>query len=431
MRLFLFVFASLVALASHGADKPKNIIYVISDGMGPVYTTGYRYFADDKSTPKVDKTVFDRLHVGSASTYPAAISGVVTDSAAAATALSTGVKSYNGAIGVDVDKKNIPTILEMAKQKGMKTGVAVTSQVNHATPAAFITHNESRKNYNEIAESYFDQRIDGQFTADVILGGGTQYFQREDRDLVGEFIGAGYEYVNNIDDLPSVQPDKPLLGLFAPVGLPWALDYPQKKRLLHLAQAAVKSLENDKGFFLLVEASQVDWAGHANDVAAAMGEMADLAETLEWLEAYVDNNPDTLLVVTADHSTGGISLARDRAYIWKPEFIHKLEHSPAIIAQKLVLKPAGVQREKLAKQLLPLEFEDEELAALKKLTPVDQQSAYNWVKSVIDRETHTGWTTGGHTAVDVPVLAKGLGADAFIGHQDNTEIAKKLIRVLP
>ncbi|MCE2027318.1 alkaline phosphatase [Sessilibacter corallicola] len=431
MRKLLFALAALVPLTLHAADKPKNIIYVISDGMGPVYTTGYRYFADDKSTPEIEKTVFDRLHVGSASTYPAAVSGVVTDSAAAATALSTGVKSYNGAIGVDVDKKTVPTILQMAKQKGMKTGVAVTSQVNHATPAAFITHNESRKNYNEIAESYFDQRIDGKFTADVILGGGTQYFQREDRDLVGEFIGAGYEYLNNINDLPAIQPGKPLLGLFAPVGLPWALDYPQKKRLLSLTQAAVRNLENDKGFFLLVEASQVDWAGHANDVAAAMGEMADLADTLEWLEAYVDNNPDTILVVTADHSTGGMSLARERAYIWKPDFIHKLEHSPATIAQKLVFKPAGAQREKLAKELLPLEFEAEELEALKKLTAVDQQGAYSWVKSVIDRETHTGWTTGGHTAVDVPVLAKGLGAEAFVGHQDNTEIAKKLISVLP
>lgn len=431
MRLLLFVLAGLLTLTSQAADKPKNIIYVISDGMGPVYTTGYRYFADDKSTPEVDKTVFDRLHVGSASTYPAPVSGLVTDSAAAATALSAGVKSYNGAIGVDVDKKPVTTILQMAKQKGMKTGVAVTSQINHATPAAFVTHNESRRNYNEIAESYFDQRIDDKFTVDVMLGGGTEYFQREDRDLVGEFIGAGYEYIDNIDDLPAVQPGKPLLGLFAPVGLPWALDYPQQKRLLNLTQAAVRNLENDKGYFLLVEASQVDWAGHANDVAAAMTEMADLAETLEWLEAYVENNPDTILVVTADHSTGGISLARDGEYIWKPEFIHQLKHSPESIAQKLVFKRAGKQREKLAKELIPLEFEAEELEALSKLTPTDPRGAHGWVKGVIDRVTHTGWTTGGHTAVDVPVLAKGVGAEAFVGHQDNTEIATKLMKLLP
>ncbi len=405
---------------------PKNIIFVISDGMGPAYTTGYRYFADDPATKEVEETVFDRLYVGSASTYPAPVSGYVTDSAAAATALSSGVKSYNGAIGVDADKQPVQTLLEKAKAAGYKTGVAVTSQINHATPAAFLTHNESRRNYNAIADSIFDQRVNGQFTADVMLGGGWLYFQRKDRDIVQQFKDAGYTYVDKIDQLPSVKQGSPLLGLFAEIGLPWALDYPQKRRLLPLAEAAVHQLENDKGFVLMIEASQVDWAGHANDVAAAMVEMADLSDTLEWLEAYVDSHPDTLLVVTADHSTGGLTLARDGEYIWSPEFIHTLDQSPKTIADELGKIDDAKKRAASAEKLLKVELTKDEKESLEAITAKDDKAFYAWVKHYIDLKTHTGWTTDGHTAVDVPVLAKGVAASKFAGNQDNTDLAKKL-----
>jgi alkaline phosphatase len=138
---------------------PKNIIMVIADGMGPAYTTSYRYFNDDPATETIEETVFDRLLVGSSSTYPARVSGFVTDSAAGATALSTGYKTYNGAIALDVNKNSVETVLEFAKQQGKKTGVVVTSQINHATPASYLAHNESRENYNAIADSYLDDGI--------------------------------------------------------------------------------------------------------------------------------------------------------------------------------------------------------------------------------------------------------------------------------
>ena len=106
----------------------------------------------------------------------------------------------------------------------------------------------------------------------------------------------------------------PVLGLFADDGLPWALDDTNKHRLSVMTKAATKQLENDNGYFLLIEASQIDWAGHSNDIASAMAEMADLAKTVEYLEHYVKNNPDTLVVITADHSTG-VLLSQQRVYM--------------------------------------------------------------------------------------------------------------------
>ena len=313
-------------------NAPKNIIMIVGDGMGPAYTTAYRYFHDNPATAQIEQTVFDRHLVGSASTYPARVSGYVTDSAAGATALATATKSYNGAIGVDVDKKPVESVLVWAKKQGKKTGMVVTSQINHATPASYLAHNESRHNYNEIADNF----LAAHDNIDIMLGGGWQYFIREDKNLVEEFQTKGFNYINNYSQLTQLPSDKKVLGLFADKGLPWALDDSNKHRLSTMTKAAVNQLENKNGFFMLVEASQVDWAGHGNDIAAAMAEMDDLAKTLEYLENYVKENPDTLVVLTADHSTGGFTLGRDGDYLWQPDVLRTMTMSPSAIAKNLV-----------------------------------------------------------------------------------------------
>lgn len=426
MRL-VAAFLCLLLVACNGAEsKPKNIIMVVGDGMGPAYTTAYRYFADSGEGNLVPTTVFDRNLVGMSSTYPDRVSGYVTDSAAGATALASATKSYNGAIGVDVDKRPTLSVLEWAKLKGMKTGVAVTSQINHATPASYGAHNESRRNYNEIADSYFDEKLNGAFVMDVMLGGGWEYFIRDDRNLVEEFKQSGYQYVDKLDDLSTVMPGKPLLGLFGDTGMAWALDTPQHTRLASLTQAAVKQLENEKGFFLLVEASQVDWAGHANDIAAAMAEMHDMALTLEWLEQYVAEHPDTLVVITADHSTGGMTLAADGKYAWNPEWLKKLSASPQIIAEKLV---DAENKAQLAESLLGFSLNEDESKALAE-TNNKMRPLYTWVRTTLDKRSNTGWTTGGHTAVDVPVFAMGQWRDRFAGHINNTDIPKVFFEMM-
>ncbi|PKI17608.1 alkaline phosphatase [Colwellia sp. 12G3] len=405
----------------------KNIIMVIGDGMGPAYTTGYRYFMDDKSTPLVETTVFDDLLAGMVSTYPVHTQGYVTDSAAAATALSTGHKTYNGAIGVDTNKKPLLTLMELAKQLGKKTGLVVTSQINHATPAAYFSHNESRKNYNGIADSYFDNRIKGQFKADVMLGGGTKYFNRQDRNLVNEFKNAGFQYIDDFSKLASLNKQQAVLGLFAEMGLPWTLDNKNNNHLLTMTKSAVKQLENVDGYVLLVEASQIDWAGHSNDIAAAMGEMSDLANTLTWLKNYAENSNDTLLVATADHSTGGLTLGAKGDYRWQPEYLKSLTMSPQSIAAKLAQQKKGVSAEKLSALLgFPVSAQEADLFINQK----DEKLIYQTLKQLIDIKTNTGWTSSGHTGIDVQVFSTGTGANNFTVHQTNTDIANKLFTVL-
>lgn len=406
---------------------PKNIIMVVGDGMGPEYTSAYRMFMDNKNTPEVEPTIFDQLLVGMASTHPDHNQGFVTDSAAGATSLATGVKTYNGAIGVDVNKQPVMTVLEYAKQQGLKTGVAVTSQINHATPAGYSSHNVSRQNYDEIADSYFDKKINGQFTLDVMLGGGWKYFIRQDRNLVEEFKNAGYQYVDNLTQLSQVKANTPLLGLFADVGLPWALDAQDKHRLPILAKTAVQQLENKQGFFLLVEGSQIDWGGHANDIAASMGEMHDLALTLEWLAQYADNNPDTLIVVTADHSTGGMTIGARGEYNWAPLWLQKLKSSPTSIAKQLA---ESKDRIATANEQLGFALNQDEQNQINSIDTDDYKAYYKVLKSILDQRSFTGWTTTGHTGIDVPVFAKGPGKELFQGQLDNTDIAKKIFSLL-
>lgn len=405
-------------------DTPKNIIMVVADGMGPAYTTAYRNYADNPATPAIEHVVFDDILTGNASTYPARVSGYVTDSAAAATALATGVKSYNGAISVDENKLPVETVLELAKTKGMRTGVAVTSQVNHATPAAYLSHNESRQNYNAIADSYFDARIDGNFVADVILGGGTQFFERKDRDLVAQFIDADYAYVDTYNKLATLPAGANVLGLFAPVGLPPALDDSRAHRLAYLTEHAIKHLENDQGYFLLVEASQVDWAGHANDIGSAMAEMADLAATIEYLKSYVSSHPDTLVVLTADHSTGGLSIGANDKYEWSPEYLRSMKASVATIARNVadMDQPLAYVSQQLGFALS--EEDNQQLQKIVASKKVAEREA--GLKQFLDNKTNTGWTSGGHTGVDVEVFAFGAGSHAFTGQLDNIDIGNTM-----
>ncbi|WJG08448.1 alkaline phosphatase [Aliiglaciecola sp. LCG003] len=427
MKSILALLSVLVLCTANADEKPKNIIMVIGDGMGPAYTTAYRYFADDKSSANIEETVFDRHLVGMASTYPARMSGYVTDSAAGATALSTGFKSYNGAIAVDIDKKSLQTTLELARLKGMKTGVAVTSQINHATPASFAAHNESRRNYDQIADSYYDRKLNGMFVLDVMLGGGWDYFIRKDRNLVEQFQAAGYQYIDTLSALGDLQPNKPVIGLFGEQGMPWALDTNNRVRLPMLTGAAVKQLENDKGFFLVVEASQVDWAGHSNDVASAMAEMHDLAKTLEWLESYVEQHPDTLVVLTADHSTGGFTLAADGLYEWKPDPLKNLNASLTTLAAKMTTSDTPFEE---AHKGLGFALTEEEKALIATASIGDQKAVYVQLKKVMDKRTNTGWTTSGHTGVDVQIFAMGAGSEHFSGHMDNVEIPQKIFALL-
>ena len=451
-RVLSTLFLCMSSISYAKTSAPENIIMIVGDGMGPGYTSAYRYFHDDPKTKEIEQTVFDRHLVGMSSTYPAQVSGVVTDSAAGATALATGIKTYNGAIGVDADRNPLESVLVWAKKQGKKTGVVVTSRINHATPASYLAHNEYRRNYDAIADSYVDDTLNGQIKADLIMGGGWKHFIRKERNLVNEFKQAGFHYLDSYDELGKLPKNQPVLGLFANKGLPWALDDSNKHRLSAMAKAATAHLENKNGYFMLIEASQVDWGGHSNDIAAAMAEMDDLAKTLEYLESYVAKNPDTLVVLTADHSTGGFTIGAHGEYAWRPEILRTMIMSPETIAEKLSAKAFD---KAYADSLFNFTLTDVELAQLQldkaeaeaevkayqaakaagKADKLDEPEEVLWVmeesvKYIIDKRTNTGWTSSGHTGIDVPVFAFGKQSELFRGLQDNTDIAKKIFALL-
>ena len=410
-------------LAANEAPKetpktPKNIIYIIGDGMGPAYTTAYRYYKDNPNTEEVETTVFDRLLVGMARTAPARMSGYVTDSAAAATALSTGVKTYNGAIGMDTDKRPMETLLEKAKKNGKAIGITVTSQVNHATPASFLSHNESRKNYQQIAQDYLNSG------ADVILGGGQRYF---DTNLLNKFENKGYQVIKSFHKLNGIHQGK-VLGLFADVQLPWVIDNPNGHQLSKMTQKSLELLsKHDKGFVLLVEGSIIDWAGHANDIATTMAEMDEFARTLEVVETFIRKHPDTLMVATADHDTGGLTVGANNKKSWNPEMLHNINASPMTIAQQLISEK---QWKTGFTKLIGFEPKNDEWQVLEKAHSQDEHHFAMAIIDLVNKRSNTDWTTDDHTAVDVQVFAKGPASQLFVGSQENTDIAETILSLL-
>ncbi|WP_377890661.1 alkaline phosphatase [Alkalihalobacillus sp. R86527] len=412
-------------------NEINNVIFLIGDGMGPVYNTAYRSFMDDKSTPYMEETAFDEYLVGQQQTYSWDKEESVTDSAAAGTSMAAGIKTYNGAISVDTEKEEVETVLEKAKKDSKATGLVSTSQVNHATPAAFGAHDESRHNYNDIADDYYDEMINGEHKVDVILGGGTQYFEREDRDLAGDFQKDGYSYVTNKEDLMNDKNDQ-IVGLFAPKGMDKMIDRDENTpSLSDMTTTALDRLSQDEdGFFLMVEGSQIDWAGHDNDAVAAMSEMQDFEQAYKEAIEFAKKDKHTLVVTTADHSTGGITMGRDGEYKWNPAPLKAAKRTPDFMAAQIA---EGADVEETLNNYIDLDLTEEEINSVKEATKAEKDKTTeidNAIEKIFDLRSGTGWTTGGHTGVDVNVYAYGPKSENFIGLHDNTETGQMVIDLL-
>ncbi|PFG04817.1 alkaline phosphatase [Bacillus sp. es.034] len=409
--------------------KAKNVIFMIGDGMGNPYTTALRYMNDNPDTMEMEKTAFDPYLVGLQTTYPEDEKENVTDSAAAATAMSGGVKTYNNAIAVDNDKSNVKTVLEQAKENGMSTGIVATSEITHATPASYGAHEESRKSEDAIADDYYDEMINGKHKIDVMLGGGTDFFERDDRNVAQQFKKDGYSYVKSADELKK-DDNKQILGLFAESGMDKMIDRDEKQpSLADMTKSALDRLKGDKdGFFLMVEGSQIDWAGHDNDVVGAMSEMRDFEQAFEKVRDFAKENGETLVIVTADHSTGGISIGSDGEYNWDPAPIQAAKHTPDYMAEQIV---NGASVEETLANNIDLKLTQEEVASVKSAAEKgDQTEIDNAIEKIFDKRSGTGWTTDGHTGDDVPVYAFGPQKEKFAGLIDNTDQANQIFELL-
>ncbi len=274
---------------------PRSIIFIIADGTG-IGQYSLSYYANGSFAP----ARFD--HVGLVATHPkhgecGTTCKRVTDSAASGTALSAGIKTYNGAIGVDQDTLAVKTMLEWAEEKNMATGLVATSTVTHATPASFAAHIDYRKKEKEIAQQFAETEIE------VILGGGKKFWPDS---LIAAFESRGGQYINKIDT--PLESGKRILGLFADRALPPA-HTGRRPSTTEMARLALSKLEeNPNGYFVMIEESQVDWGGHANSAEYIKGEMSSLNELVNFALDYQNEHPDVLVVLTADHECGGVAV---------------------------------------------------------------------------------------------------------------------------
>ncbi len=273
---------------------PKNIILVEGDGTGLSQVSAAQFFKDGPSN-------YDRFPViGLIKT--SASSDLITDSAASATAFASGVKTYNGAIGVTPDTIPVPTLIEIVSERNMNTGIIVTSTITHATPACFYAHVANRNLHEDIASFLPTSGID------FFAGAGLKYFvnRKDEKNLLETLNNEGFT-IDTISLKPYPNAEK--LGfLLAPSSMLTMLEG-RGNFLSDASSMAINKLNDNHGFFLMVEGSQVDWGGHDNDADYLITELIDLDNTLGTLLDFAEQDGETLIIVTGDHETGGFTLA--------------------------------------------------------------------------------------------------------------------------
>ena len=286
-----------VTLERASKPKAKNVILFIGDGMGPNQVTLAKFATGGPD----HRLSFENFPI-TGIVYNHSAESLYTDSAASATTWATGIKTINGYLAVDAEKTFLPTIPELLSTKGYKSGLVATSSITHATPAAFYAHIDNRYKEKEIAKMLLDSDID------IALGGGAEFF-----NLGKSGDGPYMIYDNEQLDSNLLSTKEQVIGLFAEDGFDRRLGPPTQ---LEMTQVALSFLEekskNCTGFFLMSEGSQIDWAGHDNNVEYMLAEFTDFNATVQAATNFAIENEDTLILVTADHATGGLVLQRPK-----------------------------------------------------------------------------------------------------------------------
>ncbi len=293
---FLMFFSISCSSDNREAENtPKNIILLIGDGMSFAHVQAGILASENPLN------IEEFRHIGFILTSSA--DAFVTDSGAAGTALATGVKTTNGAIGMDPDGNPVRSILHIADENGLATGLVASSAITHATPAAFIAHQPSRNMAEAIALDFLSTDID------VFIGGGRDHFEaREDgRNLVDELKDAGYQIAFTMDDVKRINSGR-LAALLAP-NSPLSYIEGRGDMLPEGTATAINILsQNPEGFFMMVEGSQIDWEAHSNDIKGVVAEMLDFDRAVGKALEFAKQNGETLVIVTSDHDTGGMGL---------------------------------------------------------------------------------------------------------------------------
>ncbi len=396
MKKFSFItILLLLPLLISAQQKAKYVFYFIGDGMGFNHVSLTEYWLGHT------QGVFDSRPL-SFSQFPVlgwavthSESNLITDSAAAGTALSTGNKTKNGMLATGPDSTALTSISYKIHDAGYKVGISSTVGINHATPAAFYGHNVNRGNYYEIASEIPASEFE------FFAGGGAIESTGDDEDKVSVYEAienGGYVIAEGMDDFAAKKDGAEKMMLLQKDGrlrteLPYAIDMKEYDMTqADLVRASIDFLydEEGEGFFVMSEGGRIDWASHGNDTKAVILETLSLSDAVAEAVRFYNEHPDeTLIVVTADHETGGLTLSWEKGYNL---YLDKLE----------------------------------EISCSKDMVSEEERERMN----EISHEARIGWTTGDHSAANVPVFAIGAGSDLFSGRMDNTDIPKRICEAM-
>lgn len=459
MKKFHLLFA-LVLLSCNWsfAQQAKYVFYFIGDGMGVNQVQGTELFQGEmKGEIAIEPLCFTQFPVSTVATTFSATNGV-TDSAAAGTALATGNKTKNGAIGVLKDLETpVNSVAVWAKNSGRKVGVATSVSIDHATPAAFYAHEAGRGSYYNIGADLYAAGFDFYSGSDFM-----EPDNKEDKSAKNLYKMAdeyGYSIARGYNDYTkkSAKADKMILFQSEEASskdrsaIPYAIDRTEKDLTLEeITRSAIDFLSKDlsKGFFLMVEGGKIDWACHSNDAATAFREVQDLDKAIRQAYDFYKQHPDeTLIVVTADHETGGIVLgtgeyrlnlkALDNQKMSESGFTKvlntlrkKYKNNVPWESVKTALKEnfgfwdeikLSEEQEKRLVNVYENTLKGQN-AKMEKSEYARDEALAAEAKRIVSEIALIGWTSGGHSAGYVPVFAIGAGAENFSGRLDNTQI---------
>lgn len=442
------------------AKAPKYVFYFIGDGMSLNHIMGAQCFLGQKGAAQgVAPLCFTGFpYTGLATAYSA--NSDVTDSAAGGTALACGEKTLNGTIGLAVNQvAKLNSIAALAKEQGKRVGIATSVTLNHATPAAFYAHQASRNDYYEIglqlAQSGYNFFGGGDFEENVNAA------DKDAPQLYDVAKEADYRIIRGYDKFQKGHRGNKIILIqekdAVEKTLPYAIDATEDDlSLAEITTAAIEVLDNKKGFFLMVEGGKIDYAAHANDAATVFHEVLDFDKAVQIAyEFYLQHPKETLIVVTADHETGGLTLGNGRYALNFPAlYAQKVSH---VGFSRVVNRMRHETRDKVTwdqmrealkenfgfwdtvslsafeEQALYDEYQrsianNKDVRMAKSLYYMDEPIAALAVK-ILDNIAMVSWPVGSHTAAYVPVFAVGNGAERFTGQMDNTDIPKRIAEV--
>lgn len=451
MKKILSAILLLIVVASATGKGPKYVFYFIGDGMGPSHVLGTELFLGEKEgvIGRPTQLCFTQFPQTAFVTTFSASNGV-TDSAASGTALATGHKTNNGHLGVNPAGELVYSVAHAAKASGYAVGIATTVCINHATPGAFYAHSKSRNNYHNIAQDMLIADYD------FYAGGDAKCSDEQRKALYSKAKEQGYTIARGYEDYLTKANDAEKMMLYQKEeneGIPYTIDRTEEDlTLAQITEAAIDFLsdKSKKGFFLMVEGGKIDYASHSDDAATAFHEVLDFnAAIAEAVEFYKKHKNETLIIVTADHETGGLVLGYSGAYKLNLKALDNQKVSEDKL--KEIMRTRAMQR-------MPLRWEDiqavvtENIGLWGELKPSKEEEEYmkqlfeegesnpqkrvekfeaiaTVAKNAVNRIALVSWAGPNHSGTFVPLFAIGKKAEEFHGVIDNTDIPKIIKKV--